>query len=66
MEHKWKDYYSKLLGSNPPHNVQQIKAILEDDVQIKTGSFTMSELIVVLKYIKLKKAAGIDGIPSEV
>ena len=31
-----------------------------------TGAFTMNELIVVLKNIKLKKAAGIYEIPPEV
>ena len=47
-------------------NVQQIKTIREEDLQIKTGPFTMNEFIVVLKNIKLKKAAGIDEIPPEV
>ena len=53
--HIWKDYFSKLLGSIPSQNVQQIKAIREDDIIIKTGPFTMNELILVLKNIKLKK-----------
>ena len=64
-KHIWKDYFSKLLGSNPSHNVKQIKAIREDDLQIKTGPFTINELIV-LKNIKLKKTAGMDEIPHEV
>ena len=60
------DYFSKLLGSNPSQNVQHIKAIREDDYQIKTGRLTMNELIIVLKNTQLKKADGIYAIPPEV
>ena len=51
--HIWKDYFSKLLSSNIPHSVQKIKAIREDDLQIKIGSFNMNQLALVLNNIKL-------------
>ena len=42
-----------------------IEKVIEHELEIKTGPFNELELDLVLKKLKNKKAAGLDGIPSE-
>ena len=70
---KWKDHFStllfgfsKLFGLNQICKVKNINPVREEELPIETGQFTMKELEIVLKGIRLKKAAGLDEIPPEV
>ena len=63
---KWKQHFERLLGSAPSIVAEPTRPILNDELPIKTGAFTMEELESVLKNTKTNKAAGLDGIPPEV
>lgn len=62
----WQDHFKNLLGKPPKVTDEQIETIIHHDLDIKQGNFSYDELDKVLKSLKNKKAAGLDGIPPEV
>ena len=63
---KWKNHFSSLLGENPIITHQTIVKIVNKELAIEQGPFTLEELETVLAKTKLNKSAGIDEIPPEV
>ena len=63
---KWKEHFKQLLGNVPTIKKEPTTPIVNYELPIKTGYFTMEELENVLKSTKNSKAAGIDEIPPEV
>jgi exonuclease III len=63
---KWKQHFQNLLGKTPTVNTQQTQRIIEEQLDIRTGLFTMDELHTTKKQIKRGKASGLDNIPTEV
>ena len=63
---KWKQNVSLLLGKNPLTTNQDIVKIVEKELQIEQGPFTIEELGMVLRKTKKNKTAGLDEIPAEV
>lgn len=63
---KWKTHFENLLGKPPDIIDKPIKRIIENELDIKQGNFTMEELIVVIKNISNDKACGLDNIAAEV
>ena len=61
----WKDYFKNLLNVETQVQMDDIE-IAETELPIITTPFTEKELDNVLKYLKTKKAPGIDGIRNEV
>ena len=57
---------SNLLGKAPIVSDSTIEKVIEHELEIKIGPFNELELDLVLKKLKNKKAAGLDGIPVEV
>ena len=60
------NYFQNLLGKLPIVFDSTIEKVIEQKLEIKTGPFNELELDLVLKKLKDKKAAGLDGIPPEV
>ena len=60
------NHFQSLLGKSPIVSDSTIEKVVEHDLEIKTGPFNELELDLVLKKLQNKKAAGLDGIPSEV
>ena len=65
---RWKQYFYKLLGSEPtiegdPN--EDIPMVISES-SIKSGPFSKEEYITVKASLKLGKAAGPDGIPPDV
>ena len=63
---KWMNHFQNLLGKSPIVSDSTIEKVVEHDLEIKTGPFNGLELDLVLKKLQNKKAARLDGIPSEV
>ena len=63
---KWKQHFSLLLGKNPITTNQDIVNIVDKELQIEQGPFTIKELEMVLRKTKKNKTAGLDEIPAEV
>ena len=63
---KWKNHFSSLLGENPIITHQTTVKIVNKELAIEQGPFTLEELETVLAKTKLNKSAGIDEIPPEV
>ena len=62
----WKHHFKDLLGNPPKVTNEPITKIINKQLDIKLGPFTKEELDSVLRKIKNRKAAGLDGIPPEV
>ena len=62
----WKQHFENLLGNPPKITHEPITRIISKKLDIKLGPFTQEELDSVLRKIKNRKAAGLDGIPPEV
>ena len=62
----WKKHFSNLLGKSPVVTEQQIERVVDRQLNIKQGDFTMEELKVVLSSRRNGKAAGLGEIPPEV
>ena len=58
--------YTYLLGENPIITHQTTVTIVNKELAIEQGPFTLEELEKVLAKTKLNKYAGIDEIPPEV
>ena len=63
---KWKEHFNNLLGNPPEVTDKPIKKIINRLLDIKLGQFMEDELDIVLKKIKSRRAAGLNGIPPEV
>ena len=63
---KWMNHFQNLLGKSPIVSDSSMEKVVEHDLEIKTGPFNGLELDLVLKKLQNKKAARLDGIPSEV
>ena len=63
---KWMNHFQNLLGKSPIVSDSTIEKVIEHELEIKIGPFNELELDLVLKKLKNKKAAGLDGIPIEV
>ena len=59
------EHFKNLLGKFPKVTDEPITKIISNQLDIKVGQF-MQELDVVLRKIKMWRAAGLDEIPSEV
>ena len=62
----WKEHFKNLLGKSWEVTDKPIPKIVNNQLDIKLGWFTLEKLDVVLRKIKNKKAAGLDEIPPEV
>ena len=62
----WKQHFSLLLGKNPITTNQDIVKIVDKELQIEQGPFTIEELEMVLRKTKKNKTTGLDEIPAEV
>ena len=60
------NHFQNLLGKSPIVSDSTIEKVIEHELEIKIGPFNELELDLVLKKLKNKKAAGLDGIPIEV
>ena len=60
------NHFQNLLGKSPIVSDSTIEKVIEHELEIKTGPFNELELDLVLKKLKNKKAAGLDGIPPEI
>ena len=63
---KWKDHFSNLLGQPPNIIDKPIIKVIDEELPIKIGNFTMSELQKALQSLPNRKACGLDDIPGEV
>jgi len=54
---KWKDHFQNLLGKPPRVTDTAIKTIVNHELDIKRGNFTLEELQMARKKCKNKKAA---------
>ena len=61
-----KQHFENLLGNPPKVTYEPIKRIINKQLDIKLGTFTLEELYSVLRKIKNRKATGLDEIPPEV
>ena len=57
----WKQHFENLLGNPPKITQEPITRIISKQLDIKLGPFTQEELDSVLRKIKNRKAAGLDG-----
>ena len=62
----WKEHFQKLLGLQPTSENVNLTPIIDNDLGIKSGNFTMDELKAALQNTKSAKACGLDNIPGEV
>ena len=62
----WKEHFQKLLGLQPTSENVNVTPIMDKDIGIKSGNFTMDELKTALQNTKSAKACGLDNIPGEV
>ena len=62
----WKQHFKNLQGNPLKITHEPIIRIISKQLDIKLGPFTQEELDSVLRKIKIRKAAELDEIPSEV
>ena len=62
----WKNHLKDLLGKPPQVSNELITPIVEEELNIKKGDFSMDELVKALKSTQNHKAYGLDEIPAEV
>ena len=60
-----KQHFENLLGNPPKVTHEPITRIISQQLDIKLGPFTQEELNLVLRKIKNRKAAGLNGIPQK-
>ena len=58
-------HFQNLLGSALVITDKPVETIIDHDLDITQGNFTMDELIPVLEKLKTHKATGLDDIPAE-
>ena len=60
---RWREHFQEVLNRPPPTE----PPIIENgqDLRIKTGRITRTEVITAIKHLKNGKASGIDNIPPE-
>ena len=63
--HMWKQHLKNWLWKPPKVKHETITKIITNQLDIKIGHFTRKELDTVRRKIKNRKAAGLNGIPSE-
>ena len=59
------NHFQNLLGKSPIVSDSTIEKVVEHELEIKTEPFNQLELDLVLKKLQNKKAAGLDGIPTQ-
>ena len=62
----WKQHFENLQGNPTKVTNEPVTRIISKQLDIKLGLFTKEVLDSVLRKIKNRKAAGLDGIPPEV
>ena len=62
----WKKHFQDLLGKPPIIKEERITPVITEQLNIKTGSFSMEELQRAIKRIQNGKACGLDDVPAEV
>ena len=62
----WKEHFQKLLELQPTSENVNVTPIIDNDLGIKSGNFTMDELKAALQNTKSAKACGLDNISREV
>ena len=62
----WKEHFQKLLGLQPTSENVNVTPIIDNDLGIKSGNFTMDELKAALQNTQYAKACSLDNIPGEV
>ena len=60
------NHFKNLLGKSPTVSDSTVEKVIEHELEIKTRPYNELEQDLVLKKLKDKKAAGLDGIPPEV
>ena len=60
------NHFQNLLGKSPIVSNSTIEKVIQHELEIKTGPINELEVHLVLKKLKNKKAARLDGIPSEI
>ena len=63
---KWMNHFQNLLGKSPIVSNSTIEKVVQHELEIKTGPINELEVHLVLKKLKNKKAARLDGIPPEI
>jgi len=63
---KWKFHFQNLLGKPPTIKDHQIQPVIDYQLDIKLGNFSLEELNKALSKMQNGKAPGLDGIPPEV
>ena len=63
---KWKTHFQNLLDKTPRISIKETTRVVEGELNIMKGSFSMEELKAAMKQIKSGKACGLDNIPAEV
>ena len=66
QKHLWKQHFMNLLRKSLKFTHEPITKIINNQLDIKLGQFTLEELDSVLRKIKNRKEAGLDEIPPEV
>ncbi|XP_068691683.1 uncharacterized protein [Montipora foliosa] len=61
----WKNHFKDLLGKPPQVSNELINPIVQEELHIKKGDFSMDELMKALKSTQNHKACGLDEIPAE-
>ena len=61
----WKEHFQNLLGLQPTSENVNVTPIIDNDLGINSGNFTMDELKAALQNTKYAKACGLDNIPGE-
>ena len=63
---QWKQHFENLIGNPPKDTHEPITKIISKQLDIKLGPFTEEELDSVLRNIKNRKTAGLEGIRPEI
>ena len=63
---KWKVHFENLLGKVPVITERATERIVDEELNIKIGTFSLEELNAAKRQIKRGKACGLDNIPAEV
>ena len=62
----WEKHFKDLLGKPPEVIAELITPIINEELNIKKGNFSIEELTKALQQTKNHKACGLDEIPAEV